>query len=295
MAQVQANGISIEAERSGDADQPTIVLIRGLGTQMIQWPTSFVEHLLARGFGIVRFDNRDVGLSQKFDASGTPDLAAVLGGRADAAYLLSDMSEDVRGVLDALEIERAHIVGMSMGGMIAQIFAATRPERTRSLVSIMSSSGAPGLPGPTPEAAAALTSQPDRPAERESILENSLASRRVLGSPGYPTGEEDLRAQVVAAYERCYHPQGVARQFAAVVASGSRVEQLQTVRAPSLVIHGCDDPLVRLEAGRDTARHIPGAELTVFDGMGHEIPPGLEVELASAIAGHAEKADAASR
>lgn len=292
MAQVQANGISIEVERSGPDPAPAVVLIRGLGTQLIQWPPPFVERLHARGFGTVRFDNRDVGLSQKLDAAGAPDPASVLSGAARAAYLLSDMADDVLGVLDALSIERAHIVGISMGGMIAQIFAATRPEQTRSLVSVMSSSGAPGLPGPTPEAAAVLTGRPDGP-DPEAIIAHGLRTRRVLASPGYPTPDDALREQVVAAFERCHHPAGVARQLAAVVASGSRVELLRAIRAPSLVIHGSDDPLVPLEAGRDTARHIPGAELRIFEGMSHEIPPGLDVEIAEAIADHASKADAA--
>ncbi len=293
MAQIQANGIAIEIERTGKASAPAIVLIRGLGTQLIQWPEKFVQRLVDRGFQLVMFDNRDVGLSEKFESAGTPDLAALMTGRAQPAYQLTDMAEDVCGVLDALEIESAHIVGMSMGGMIAQLVAIMRPERTRSLVSIMSSSGRPDLPPPSPEAAAVLTSRPDRPDDRDSIIEHGMKTRRVIGSPGFPTDDTELRKQVEAAYDRSYYPQGVGRQLAAIVKGGSRVEQLKTISVPTLVIHGADDPLVPIEGGRDTAKNIPGALIEIIEGMGHELSPGLEYRLADLIADCASKADSA--
>lgn len=293
MAQIQANGIAIEVETTGKPSDPPIVLIRGLGTQLIQWPAKFVQRLVDRGFQLVMFDNRDVGLSQKFESAGTPDLAALMSGEAEPAYQLTDMAEDVRGVLDVLEIESAHIVGMSMGGMIAQLVALARPERTRSLVSIMSSSGRPDLPPPSPEAAAALTSRPERPDDRDSVIEHGMKTRRVFGSPGFPTDDAELRRQVGAAYDRCHYPQGVARQLAAVLMGGSRVEQLKTITVPTLVIHGADDPLVPAEGGRDTAKNIPGARIEIIEGMGHEISPGLAERLADLIADCASKADAA--
>jgi len=292
VAQIRANGISIEVERAGNPSNPAIVLIRGLGTQLIQWPAKFRQRLVDRGLQLVLFDNRDVGLSQKFDSAGTPDIAALMSGQAESAYALTDMAQDVIGILDALEIGTAHIAGMSMGGMIAQLVAVTVPRRTRSLVSIMSSSGGPGLPPPTPEAAAVLTSRPERPDDRESIIEHTMKGRRVIGSPGFPMTDAELRREVESAYDRCYCPQGVARQLAAVVTGGSRVEQLKTIVAPTLVIHGADDPLVPLDAGRDTAKHIPGARLEIIEGMGHELSPGLEVRLADLVADCAAKADA---
>lgn len=293
MAQIHANGISIEVERSGNQSDPAIVLIRGLGTQLIQWPEKFVRRLIERRFQLVVFDNRDVGLSEKFDAAGVPDIAALMAGQAESAYQLSDMAQDVCSVLDVLDIESAHVAGMSMGGMIAQLVATSAPTRTRSLVSIMSSSGGPGLQAPTPEAAAALTSRPERPDERESIIAHSMTTRRVIGSPGFPVSDAELRREVEAAFDRCYCPEGVARQLAAVIQGGSRVEQLKTITAPTLVIHGADDPLVPLDAGRDTAKHIPGAQLEIIEGMGHELSPGLETRLADLIADCASKADAA--
>jgi len=269
VGQIQANGIAIEVERIGKQSAPPIVLIRGLGTQLIQWPEKFVHRLVERGFQLVMFDNRDVGLSEKFESAGSPDLAALMSGNADPAYQLTDMAEDVRGLLDALEIESAHIVGMSMGGMIAQLVAIARPQRTRSLVSIMSSTGRPDLPPPTPEAAAVLTSQPDRPDDRDSIIEHGMKTRRVIGSPGFPTADTELRRQVEAAYDRSHYPPGVGRQLAAIVKGGRRVEQLETISVPTLVIHGANDPLVPIEAGRDTAKSNPGARLEIIEGMGH--------------------------
>jgi pimeloyl-ACP methyl ester carboxylesterase len=293
VAQIRANGIAIEAERMGERSNSAIVLIRGLGTQLIQWPDRFVHRLVERDFQLVMFDNRDVGLSEKFESAGAPNLAALMAGSAEPAYQLTDMAEDVCGILDVLEIERAHIVGMSMGGMIAQLVASAHPERTRSLVSIMSSSGRPDLPPPTPEAAEALTSQPEKPDDRESIIEHGIRTRRVIGSPGFPTDDTELRRQIETSYDRSYYPQGVGRQLAAVVKGGSRVEQLKTISAPTLVIHGADDLLVSIEAGRDTAQNIPGAQLEVIEGMGHELSPGLEDRLADLIADCASKADAA--
>jgi len=290
MGQVSANGIQIEAERIGDADAPAILLIRGLGTQMCQWPAPFLDGL-ASEFQVVTFDNRDVGLSQKFDEAGVPGLASLLspGKSTRAPYLLRDMASDCVGVLDAFEIERAHVFGMSMGGMIAQELAGRFPERTRSLISVMSSSGDPSLPPATPEAMRVLTESPERPEDRECVIEHGLKGRRVVGSPGYVDPDDVVREELGQAFDRCHHPQGVARQMAAVIASGSRVELLRRVQAPTLVIHGKDDPLVHPEGGRHTAEQVSGARLEEIEGMGHDLPLGLLSTLVALVLEHARK------
>ncbi len=292
MAQVVANGIRIEAERLGDPDADAILLIRGLGTQLCQWPASFLEGL-SRELQVVVFDNRDVGQSQKLDEAGAPDLAAIMrrGGDTTAVpYLLRDMAADCVGVLDAFGIERAHVFGMSMGGMIAQELAGRFPERVRSLTSVMSSSGDPSVPPATPEAMRVLTEAPARPGDRDCVVEHGLVGRRVIGSPGYVDPDDVVRAELGAAFDRCHHPVGVARQLAAVVASGSRTGLLQEIRVPSLVIHGLDDPLVHPEGGRHTAAQIPGARLEEIPGMGHDLPLGLVPLLLELVLDHTRKA-----
>jgi pimeloyl-ACP methyl ester carboxylesterase len=295
--QIEANGIQIECETMGDAKAPAILLIRGLGTQMSQWPQTFLDGLCRAGLRVVRFDNRDVGLSQKFDAAGAPNLAGLMatmrsGGTPDVPYTLDEMAADCVGVLDALGIERAHIFGISMGGMIAQLVAVQHPTRARSLISVMSHSGDPDVPPATPEAMAVLTSQPPLPDDRASVVEHGLAGRRVIGSPGYQDPDDTVRAELGAAFDRSHYPVGVARQFAAVVAGGSRTEQLAGIATPTLVIHGADDPLVHPGGGRDTARRVPGASLEMIDGMGHDIPLGLVERLVGLITEHTRKVDA---
>lgn len=291
MPQVQANGIQIEATRVGNENAPAILLIRGLGTQMCQWPAPFLDGL-AHEYQVVTFDNRDVGLSQKFDEAGVPDLGSLIssGGSADVPYLLRDMAADCVGVLDAFEIERAHVFGMSMGGMIAQEVAGRFPGRTHSLISVMSSSGDPSVPPATPEAMRVLTESPERPEDRDCVVELGLKGRRVVGSPGYVDSDEAVRHELGEAFDRCNHPQGVARQMAAVIASGSRVDLLRRVEAPTLVIHGTDDPLVHPEGGRDTAKHVAGARLEEIEGMGHDLPSGLLPKLVELVLDHARKA-----
>ena len=291
MAQVTSNGIQIEATRLGDPQSPALLLVRGLGTQMIQWPPTFVD-ALARERNVILFDNRDVGESQKFDEVGEPDLATLMaGGSAPVPYLLKDMAADAVGVLDAFDVPRAHVFGMSMGGMIVQEMAARFPERVQSVVSMMSTSGDPGLPPPTPAAMAALLEAPERPDDRESVVEHGLWGRRVLGSPGYPDTDEVVRDELGRAFDRCRDPAGVMRQMAAIAASGSRVELLKQIKVPTLVIHGVDDPLVKVEAGRDTARHVSGAVLEEIAGMGHDLPLGLVPRIAELILTYTGKAE----
>lgn len=296
MPEIAANGIHIAYDEVGDPRDPAIVLIMGLGTQMIAWPPPFCQALAERGFRVVRFDNRDIGLSTKFDKAAPVDVPAafaraMIGQAVDAPYKLDDMAADAIGLMDALGIDRAHIVGASMGGMIAQIVAARYGDRARSLVSIMSSSGAPDLPPAKPEAIAALLAPRPDASDRERVIAHGMGVYRVIGSPGFPTPEAELRAKVEQATDRSYYPAGVARQLVAILASGSRADLLRTIATPTLVLHGADDPLVPVEAGRDTARRIPGARLQIIPGMGHDLAPGLVPILVDSIASHCLAAD----
>ena len=294
MTKVAANGIEIAYDEHGPTSGPAILLIMGLATQYIAWPEALCESLAGHGFRVIRFDNRDVGLSTKVENSRPVDLIqafqrALRGEPVEAPYTLRDMAADALGLMDALGIRKAHMVGASMGGMIAQILAGEHAERTRSLVSIMSSSGDPGLPPARQEAIAAILAP--RPSDRERAIAHAMNIYRVIGSPGFPTSDEELRARVSRSIDRSYYPAGIARQFVAVLASGSRVEMLKRIRVPTLVIHGADDPLVPVEAGKHTAATIPGAKLRIVDGMGHDLAAGLVPILADAIAEHCLQSD----
>jgi len=276
MATVSANDLRIEYESFGDNSAPAIVLIMGLGMQLIAWPDPFCQKLAAAGFRVIRFDNRDIGLSTHFDERGVPNMIwafmkARIGLRVRGPYDLNDMAADTVGLLDALQIEKAHVVGASMGGMIAQQVSARYPARARSLVSIMSSSGDRRLPPATRDAQRALFGRPADPRDQNSIVEHSVKVWDVIGSPGFPTEPAEVRARVQRSVARSYHPQGVARQLVAILASGDRSSDLRSVRAPTLVIHGDCDPLVRPACGEDTAKKIPGAKLRIVTGMGHDM------------------------
>lgn len=292
----KANGIDIAYDEFGAASAPVILLIMGLGAQLTRWSESFCRRLADGGFRVVRYDNRDVGLSTKFEAAGVPNVGEAFqrtmkGQPVDAPYTLEDMANDGAGLLDALGIAKAHIVGVSMGGMIAQVFAVNHADRTRSLVSIMSTSGRPGLPPGTPAGMNALLSTP--PAEdRDTIIAHTVKNRGIVGSPKFPEDEAALRRQVAADYDRSYYPPGVSRQIVAVLKSGSRVALLEKIRVPTLVIHGADDPLVPVEGGKDTAVTIPGAELLIVPGMGHAIEPALVPTVADAIIAFCRKVGA---
>lgn len=291
-----ANGIDIAYDEVGDPAAPAILLVMGLGTQMIAWPEALCGALAERGFRVIRFDNRDIGLSTKIEQAAPVDLLAafaraVAGKSVDAPYSLNDMAADTVGLMDALGIGRAHVVGASMGGMIAQIVAARYPNRTRSLTSIMSSSGDPSLPQGKPEAVSALLVPRPQVDDRAGIIEASMKILRVIGSPGFPTPDAELRAKVERAIDRSYYPPGIGRQMLAILASGSRVELLKQIKVPTLVIHGEDDPLVPLEAGEDTARHVAGAKLKTVPGMGHDLADDLVPILVDAIGRHCVIAD----
>lgn len=291
---VPANGIDIAYVEEGDRGAPAILLIMGLGMQLIAWPDAFCQGLVDRGFRVVRFDNRDVGLSTKFTRAGTVAMAtafarAMAGRPAEAPYALDDMARDAIGLMDAIGIKEGHIVGASMGGMIAQIIAAEHPERAVSLTSIMSSSGNPDLPRPDPSLIQAL-SWPRLVFDRERVIRQAMDFYRLIASPGFPTSEDELRARVERSVDRCYHPAGMARHLLAILAAGSRVEMLERIYVPTLVLHGADDPLMPVEAGKDTADHIRGAKLRIIPGMGHDLAKGLVPILVDAIAEHCKAA-----
>jgi pimeloyl-ACP methyl ester carboxylesterase len=292
MSTLQANGIRIEYDSFGDRAGRPLLLIMGLGGQMLLWEDEFCEALAQRGHFVVRFDNRDVGLSSKLEEAGVPNplelmQKAASGQPLQVPYTLDEMADDAAGVLDALELEGAHVCGASMGGMIAQTLAYRHPSRVRSLTSIMSTTGDPSLPQAAPEAMAVLLSAP--PATRAEAIEQGVKTWRVIGSPGFPFDEDRIRRRAGVLYDRCFYPQGVARQLAAILAHGNRTPHLARVTAPTLVIHGAADPLVPLAGGRDTAAAIPGATLLVIDGMGHDLPPGAWPRIVGAIAAHTER------
>ncbi|MDT7723644.1 MAG: hypothetical protein QOI21_220 [Actinomycetota bacterium] len=271
MPRANSNGLELEYETFGSPTDPALVLVMGLGAQMINWDNDFCALLAGGGFRVIRFDNRDIGLSTYLDDLPLPDLAALLGGDlSQAPYGLPDMADDIAGLLDALGIVRAHVVGVSMGGMIAQQFAINHPARLLSLCSIMSTTGDPTVGRATPEALGALL----RPAatSREEAIEQGAIGSAIIGSPGFPISEEERRAKAAASYDRSFHPAGGARQTAAIIASHDRTEGLRTVTAPTLVIHGEADPLVDQSGGKATAAAVPGSELVIIPGMGHDLP-----------------------
>lgn len=283
MARAQANGLELEYDTFGDPGDPPLVLVMGLGAQMITWEDGFCELLAGRGFFVVRYDNRDVGLSTWLDELPAPDLAALAGGDLGSApYRLSDLADDAVGLFDALGIARAHVVGASMGGMIVQQLAIDHPERLLSVTSIMSTTGDPAVGRAEPWALALLTRPPAT--TREQALADSVDGYRRLGSPGYPDDAAFLLAKATLHYDRARHPVGTLRHAAAVLASGDRTAGLRSVRLPALVVHGDADPLIDVSGGKATAEAIPDAELLVIPGMGHNLPRAVWPTLVSAIA-----------
>jgi pimeloyl-ACP methyl ester carboxylesterase len=263
--------VELTYDTFGDPTSPPMLLIMGLGAQMIRWDDAFCQAIAAQGRWVIRFDNRDVGLSTKFDEAGIPNIMTLIQGqRSDVPYKLKDMADDAVGLLDSLGVESAHVVGVSMGGMIAQTMAIHYPERVRTLTSIMSSTGNPELPQPKPEAMEVLLTPPV--SNRNDYITNQLKAAKVLHGPTYPLDEDYVRNYAERSYDRCYHPQGYSRQLAAVLASERRDESLANVKVPTLVMHGDRDPLVPVDGGKDTAKSIPGAKLVIIEGMGHSFP-----------------------
>lgn len=284
---LHVNQIEIEVEDTGEATRPAVLLIMGLGMQLIGWPDGFWQGLHAAGFRVIRMDNRDAGLSTSFDAAGVPNLLWAgmkhkFGWQQKPAYTLQDMAQDALGVLSALQVTRAHVVGVSMGGMIAQRVALTAPDKVVSLTSIMSSSGAEGLPAADPEVLKKMFGKPSQPG-LSGALEHSLGLLQAIASPAFAQDAQAVRERVMAAMQRSYRPAGVARQTLAVMSDTARAERLKLMRVPSLVVHGKADPLVPYACGEDTARRIPGARLLGIEGMGHDLPPAVVARLLEAL------------
>ncbi len=287
----KVNGVELAYDTFGDPGASPLLLVMGLGAQMIRWHEDFCKPLAAMGYWVVRFDNRDVGNSTKFDEAGVPNILALMqavqsGEVVSAPYTLSDMAADAVGLLDVLEVEKAHVVGASLGGMIVQTMAIEYPERIRTMTSIMSTTGELSVSMPKPEALAVITSIP--PSDREECIEDAVKKQRILRGPKYPLDEAFVRQDAARAFDRCYHPEGMTRQLAAILASGSRKDKLKSVKIPTLVIHGDTDPLVPIEGGKDTAASIPGAKLLIIEGMGHDIPVEVAPQIIQAISEHAK-------
>lgn len=294
MPTATANGIEIHYEEHGDPANPPMLLIMGFGAQLTLWPDELVEALAAHGFHVIRYDNRDIGLSHKFHGVKAPGLIKMtllskLGFKPKVPYTLADMADDGAGLLDALGIAKAHIVGASMGGMIAQHFAARHADKALSLTSIFSTTGNPKLPPARPEAMKVLVTRPAS-MDEEVLVEHGMKLARTIGSPGYPADEDRLRERTRATVRRSVYPEGPTRHLSAIVADGDRRPMLKGISVPTLVLHGEDDPLVPVEGGRDTAANIPGAQIKTIPGWGHDLPLELVDEVADAIAAHAKAA-----
>lgn len=299
MAQAIINDLTLEYETFGDQKKPAILLIMGLGSQLIQWPDRLCQDLAKSGHFVIRYDNRDVGLSAKMDHSKLPNFTwAVirhkLGLSPKLPYTLLDMAKDAVDLLDYLNIQQAHLVGVSMGGMIAQLVAIHFPERALSLTSIMSTTGNPKLPGATPEATAALTTKTRKNADINEIVDNSMAGWKAIMSPGFPVPEENLRAKCLVAVKRSYHPAGTARHLLASICTPDRRKQLQKLTLPALVIHGTADPLIPIECGQDTARNIPKCIFHPIEGMAHDLPDEILTTLTELIGSLTQRSEIAS-
>jgi proline iminopeptidase len=295
MPNIEANSLSLAYEKVGDPTAPALVLVMGLGMPLAAWPDPFVDGLVASGFQLVLFDNRDSGRSEKLNRGPRPNLPLAIGRallrlRVRAPYTLADMAKDVAGLIDGLSIRHAHVVGVSMGGMIGQVMAARFPDRVTSLTSIMSSSGNPAVSLGKPSALRALLRRPN-PDDADAVIAHLVRLFGVIGSPGFLTDPRLLRSLLERVARRGYYPAGTARQLLAILAAGDRRAELSEIRTPTLVIHGTHDPLLPVAAGRDTALHIPGARLLEIEGMGHDLPPALIPRLVDTIAQHCHTAE----
>ena len=296
MPETTANGITIHYEDHGSPDDPAMLLIMGFGAQLTLWPDELVDELVGQGFRVIRYDNRDVGLSEKFDGVKAPGpvkltLLSKIGLKPKVPYTLADMADDAIGLLDALGIEQAHIVGASMGGMIGQHVVARYPDRCLSYSQIFSTTGNPKLPAARKEALDALV-KPPASQEEDALVDHGVMLARTIGSPNYPSDEGRLRERARASVQRSFYPEGPTRHLAAILADGDRRDMIGTITVPTLVLHGEDDPLVPCEGGRDTAACIPGAKLKTIAGWGHDLPLDLVDDLASEIGTHARQSAA---
>jgi pimeloyl-ACP methyl ester carboxylesterase len=291
MPRAHRNGVELEYETVGDPAGRPLLLVQGLGAQLISIEDGLCQELASRGFLVIRYDNRDAGLSSWFDAAGPVNLAAIWGGdHSSLAYTLEDMADDAAAVLDAAGVQSAHVAGISLGGMIAQLLATRHPARVRSLASVMSTTGDRAVGQPTGEAARVLVSS--MPSDREGFIEQAVVNAKAISAgTAFPFDAEAVRRGAARSYDRAYHPKGTGRQFAAILAAGDRTEALGRVRVPTLVVHGEEDQVIGVSGGEATAAAIPGARLLRVPGLGHELPPGFWPTLADALAENANRAD----
>lgn len=293
--QVSANGVRIEVDVRGPEAGEPLLMIMGLGMQLIAWHEDFVQMLVDRGFRVIRFDNRDIGLSENFDHLGLPNLGIealkhAVGFPVRSPYTLSDMAHDTAGLLDVLGIKQAHVCGASMGGMVAQQLALKHPKRVKSLTLMMTTSGSRRLPGPSLKVRGAMLSSPDDPKDFDSIVAHYVGIYKLIGSPGYPAGDEWLTKRLSMSVRRSYRPRGTARQLTAIAADGDRSAMLPQINVPTQVLHGLQDPLVPVQAGRQLASIIPGAKMDLIEGMGHDLPMVLWPRFAAGISSAASRA-----
>jgi pimeloyl-ACP methyl ester carboxylesterase len=291
--QVGSSNIEIAYEEFGDVNAPPVLLIMGAGAQMLNWHEDFCAELVSHGLRVIRFDNRDSGLSTHFHNAPMPDFKAALSGdMSSVSYNLSDMAADTVGLLDVLGLKSAHFVGASMGGFIAQMVAIEYPKRIRSLTTIMSTTGNPAVGQPAPDTMRLMGGTP--PSTREEVMEQAVKNLRVVGSPNYPLDEDDIRQRAGIAYDRSYDRLGMVRQAVAVIASGDRTTRLQSIKVPTLVIHGDSDRMCDVSGGKAIAEAIKGAELVIIEGMGHNFPRPLWSKITSLITNLVHRVEAGS-
>ncbi|MEM9169649.1 MAG: alpha/beta hydrolase [Pseudomonadota bacterium] len=279
MPLMKANGVDIEVETHGDPQNPTVLLIMGLAAQLTHWPDAFIKDLVAEGYHVVAFDNRDIGLSQKLHTKRAPQpathalVARLFRPAAIAPYTLVDMARDEVGVLDALEVDQAHVVGVSMGGMIGQVMAALHKTRVASFTAIMSTTNNPKLPKPDPALLREIFTTRTRPRTRDDLIDRTVALWNMIGTPDGGRDPDEFREHIAAAVDRCTYPAGVRRQIAAIISTGDLRRYARRVTAPTIVIHGTIDPLTPMQGGLDIAANVPGAKAHLIEGMGHDLPP----------------------
>lgn len=288
---VTANGIKIAYETFGDASAPTVLMIMGLGGQLTMWSDELVEDLVAGGYRVVLFDNRDIGLSHQHSGEKSPNIIRQIvlrriGIKLKTPYVLMDMARDTIGLMDALKLETAHLVGISMGGMIAQHVASLVPDRINSLTAIMTTTGNPKLPRPSGDIMKAMVRRGPQPTTRDEIIDLSVATFGVIGTPGEDQNTNGMRDRITRSYDRNHNPAGVPRQMSAIVSAGDFRKYTRSIKAPTLVLHGNKDPLVPIEGGRDIAKLVHGARMEVLDGMGHDVPPRFLPEITKHMLAH---------
>ncbi len=291
MPQIKANRLTIEVEEHGDPSHPAVLLIMGLAAQLTHWPPAFIDGIVDQGFRVIAFDNRDIGLSEKLHAKralkpSRMALARLLGLKGLAPYTLSDMAKDAVGVLDALDIEAAHVVGVSMGGMIGQVLSADHATRVKSFTAWMTSTNNPKLPKPDPRIVQEVFSVRERPRSRDELIDRTVALWGLIGTQDAGHDMDQFRARIAASIDRCTYPAGVRRQVAAIIATGDLRRWTRRIAAPSLVIHGKADPLVPYHGGLDVAANIEGSRKEIIDGLGHDLPPKFLPKITDLVTGH---------